>query len=139
LEYKSESETSTGSALPLYTSSSPTPPPPSSSSPSPIDSLPPYNINMSQIDFHVIIRQQQEQLAAMQVQIQALLAEGVRGGEAIPRKIGRGGGAEVAKPQIFDGTTSKVTGFISACKLYIRMRLREEPVEGQVQWILLYV
>ena len=35
--------------------------------------------------------------------------------------------------------TSKVVGFISACKLYIRMRLREEPVEGQVQWILSYV
>ena len=25
------------------------------------------------------------------------------------------------------------------CKLYIRMRLREELVEGQVQWILSYV
>jgi len=34
---------------------------------------------------------------------------------------------------------SKVAGFITACKLYIRMRMREEPVEGQVQWILLYV
>ena len=75
----------------------------------------------------------------MQVQIQALLAGGVGGGEAILREVGRGGGAEVAKPQIFDGTTSKVAGFISACKLYIRMRLREEPVEGQVQWILSYI
>ena len=26
-----------------------------------------------------------------------------------------------------------------ACKLYIRMRLREESVERQVQWILSYV
>jgi len=34
---------------------------------------------MSQIDFHAIIRQQQEQLAAMQAQIQALLAEGAGG------------------------------------------------------------
>ena len=71
----------------------------------------------------------------MQVQIQALLA----GGEGKPREVGRGGGVEVAKPQIFDGTLSKVAGFITACKLYIRMRLREESVEGQVQWILLYV
>jgi len=63
----------------------------------------------------------------MQAQIQALLAERT------------GGGVEVAKPQIFDGISSKVAGFITACKLYIRMRLREEPVEGQVQWILLYV
>jgi len=71
LEYESESETSTSSALPLYTS--PPTPPPQSSSPSPID-LPPSYHNMSQqINLHEIIRQQQEQLAAMQVQIQALL------------------------------------------------------------------
>jgi len=38
----------------------------------------------------------------MQVQIQALLAGGV-GGEAVPREVGRGGEAEVAKSQIFDG------------------------------------
>ena len=69
----------------------------------------------------------------MQVQIQALLAEEVGGREAIPRKVGKGEGVEVAKPQIFDGMTSKIAGFISACKLYIRMRMREEPVEGQVQ------
>ena len=43
------------------------------------------------------------------------------------------------KPQIFYGTSSKIAEFITACKLYIRIRLREEPVEGQVQWILLYV
>jgi len=32
-----------------------------------------------------------------------------------------------------------VRGFISACKLYIRVRMRGESVEGQVQWILSYV
>ena len=61
------------------------------------------------------------------------------GGEAIPREVGRGGGVEIVKPQIFDGTPAKVGEFISAYKLYIRMRLREKPVEGQVQWILSYV
>ena len=66
-------------------------------------------------------------MAAMQVQIQALLAE-----KAVARGEGGGGTTEVAKPQIFDGTLSKVAGFISACKLYIRMKLREESVEGQV-------
>jgi len=51
-----------------------------------------------------------------------------------PREVGRqGGGIEVAKPQIFDGMPSKVAGFITACKLYIRMRMREKTVEGQVQ------
>ena len=46
---------------------------------------------------------------------------------------------EVAKPAIFNGEAEKVGEFISACKLYIRMRLRGESVEGQVQWILSYV
>ena len=75
----------------------------------------------------------------MQAQIQALLAGGVEGGEIAPREMGRGGGAEVAKPQIFDGIIARVAGFITACKLYIRMRMREEIVEGQIQWILSYV
>ena len=75
----------------------------------------------------------------MQAQIQALLVGGVGGGEAILREVGRGGGAKIAKPQIFDGTKSKVAGFISACKLYIRIRLRKELVEGQIQWILSYI
>ena len=45
----------------------------------------------------------------------------------------------MAKLQIFDGMSSKIVGFILACKLYVRMNLKEESVEGQVQWILLYV
>jgi len=86
---------------------------------------------MSQLNLHEIIRQQQEQLVAMQAQIQALLAGGAGGQEG--RQEGRNGGGEVAKPQIFDGSSTRVGGFISACKLYIRMRMREESVEGQVQ------
>ena len=62
-------------------------------------------------------------------------------GEAAGRGVGRGTSAatEVVKPQTFDGTPSKVSGFIGACKLYVRMRLREASVEEQIQWILLYV
>jgi len=79
----------------------------------------------------------------IQVQIQALLAGGAGGdnreGEGGSREVGRGRGIEVAKPQIFDGISSKVAGFIMACKLYIRMRMRKEPVKEQVQWILSYV
>jgi len=136
LEYESKSETSTGSALPLYTSSLLLPPPPLSS-PSLIDSPPHYN--MSQVNLHEIIRQQQEQLVAMQAQIQALLAGGAGRGETAPREVGRSGEAEVAKPQIFDGMTARVAGFITACKLYIRMRMRKELVKRQIQWILSYV
>jgi len=77
-------------------------------------------------------------LAVIQVQIQALLAEGAGAGERVAREAGRGG-AEVAKPQIFDGTSSRVAGFITVWKLYIRMKMREELVEGQVQWILSYM
>jgi len=53
----------------------------------------------------------------MQAQIQALLA-------------GEGGATKVVKPQIFYGMLLKVAGFILTCKLYIKMKLREETVEG---------
>ena len=95
---------------------------------------------MSQINLHKIIRQQQEQLAAMQVQIQALLA--VQGG------VGAGGAAmgsnmgshmEVAKPAIFNGEAGRIGGFITACRLYSKMKLRGNMVEEQIQWVLTYV
>jgi len=56
-------------------------------------------------------------------------------GEGAERRVGREAAAatEVAKPQTFDRTPSKVSGFLSACKLYIRMRLRESSVEEQIQ------
>jgi len=62
-------------------------------------------------------------------------------GEEAERRIGRGTAAvtEVAKPQTFDRTPSKVSEFLSACKLYIRIRLRELSVEEQIQWVLSYV
>ena len=70
----------------------------------------------------------------MQAQIQALLAAGGEVGGVATRLH-----MEVAKLAIFNREAEKVGGFISACKLYIRMRLRGELVEGQVQWILSYV
>jgi len=61
----------------------------------------------------------------------------------VGKGAGRRGGAlaatKVAKLQTFDGTPSKVSRFVGACRLYIKMRLRDIPVEEQIQWILSYV
>ena len=137
MEYESDTKTSAGSVLPLYTSSPPLPPPPPIT-PSPIDSPPCYNI--SQLNFQEIIRQQQEQIAVMQVQIQALLAAQ---GEAEVREETTGSNMrshiEVAKPAIFNGKAGRVGRFITACRLYIKMKLRGNTVEEQVQWVLTYV
>ena len=39
----------------------------------------------------------------------------------------------MAKPQTFNETPLKVFRFVAACKLYIRMRLRESSIEEQIQ------
>ena len=50
-----------------------------------------------------------------------------------------GASIEVAKLQVFDESQGKFLGFIIACKLYIRIKMRGEAVKKQIQWILLYV
>ena len=93
-----------------------------------------------QINLHEIIRQQQEQLAAMQAQIQALLAvAGGAGRERGTTESNMRSHIEVAKPAIFNGEAGRVGEFITACRLYLRMKMREGTVEEQVQWILSYV
>jgi len=71
----------------------------------------------------------------MQAQIQALLAVvgGVIGGvERGAAEVNRGYQMEVAKPAIFSGEVGKVGGFITACRLYLRMKMsnsgRTSPV-----------
>jgi len=62
-------------------------------------------------------------------------------GAAAGREVGEGTSVatEVAKPQTFDGTPLKISRFVEACRLYIKMRLRDVPVEEQIQWVLSYV
>ena len=126
LEYKSKSETSIGSALLLYISSLP-------SLPIPIDS--PLYYDISQINLHEIICQQQKQLAAMQVQIQALLAATGGAGGAGREATGSNMGLhmKVAKPAIFNREAGKVGRFVIACRLYLRIKMKEAAVEEQVQ------
>jgi len=94
---------------------------------------------MSQLNLHEIIRQQQEQLAMMQAQIQALLA--AQGGAGQGGTVGSGLGShmEMAKPAIFNGEAGKVGGFVTACRSYLKMKMREGIVEEQVIWVLSYV
>jgi len=97
---------------------------------------------MSQINLHEVICQQQEQLAAIQAQIQALLAVeagGVGGMERGMMGSNMGPHVEVAKPAIFNGEAGKMGGFVTVCRLYLRMKMREVTVEEQVFWILLHV
>ena len=79
-------------------------------------------------------------MAVMQAQIQALLAAaGGAGGERGGMGPNTGSHMEVAKPAIFNGEAGRVGGFIMACRLYIKMKLRGNTVEEQVQWVLTYV
>jgi len=85
---------------------------------------------MSQHNLHAIIRQQWEQLVAIQAQIQALLVGGA--GAAREGREGEVGttNIKVEKPQLFDGTSSRVAGFVTGCKLYIRNKLAGATVEA---------
>ena len=74
---------------------------------------------MSQPDYPTIIRWLQEQITTLSEQV----AEGDRRGTI---------NLEVAKPQVFDGTPSKVSGFMTACKLYGKARMREILLKEQI-------
>ena len=77
----------------------------------------------------------------MQVQIQALLVATGGAGNAERGTMGSNMGShiEVAKPAIFNGEAGKVGGFVTACRLYLRMKMKEATVEEQVFWVLSHV
>ena len=86
---------------------------------------------MSQPDYPTIIRQLQEQVAALTAQLGQQPERG--GGRRIAEET------EVAKLQIFDGTPLKVSRFVGVYKIYIKTRLREVSVEAQINWVLSFI
>ena len=101
----------------------PTPPPLTPPSLSP--SLP-LLYKMSQPDYTTIIKWLQEQIMTLLEQVAAREGRGTMN-------------LEVAKPQMFDGIPSKVSGFVTACKLYGKRKMREMLLVEQIQWVLSYV
>ena len=75
---------------------------------------------MSQLDYPAIIKRLQKQIVTLSEQV------AVRGG-------GGATSTKVAKSQVLDKTSSKVPRFVTAYRLYIKMRMREVPLEEQVQ------
>ena len=65
------------------------------------------------------------------MQLQALIAGGAVVGRGVEEFHARSH-MEVARPSIFSGEAGKVKGFIMACKLYLRMKMREVPLEEQI-------
>ena len=51
----------------------------------------------------------------------------------------QGSRVEVARPQVFSGRMEKVSVFVNAAHLYIRMKMTEEVTATQVAWVLSYV
>jgi len=51
----------------------------------------------------------------------------------------QGSRVEVARPQVFSGKMEKVSVFVNAAYLYIRMKISEEAAATQVAWVLSYV
>ena len=88
--------------------------------------LPPSYEMSQQSDYSAIIRRLQEQITTLSEQVVARTGGGVAG-------------LEVAKPQVFNGTPSKVSEFVTACKLYGKTKMREVSVEKQIQWVLSHV
>jgi len=72
------------------------------------------------------------------MQIQALITGGAAAGRGTEGP-NTGAHMKVARLLVFNREAERVGGFITACKLYLRMKMREATAEKQVQWILLYV
>jgi len=68
----------------------------------------------------------------MQIQVLIVVEAAVEAGEAMEESNIRSN-IKVVKPPIFNRKAEKVGGFITACRLYLRIKLRETIVEEQIQ------
>jgi len=75
-----------------------------------------------------LIRQYQKQIATLQM----LIAQASLGGEAAISKYNTRSNIEVAKLQTFNREVSKVSDFLTACKLFIILMMRDVAVEEQI-------
>jgi len=46
---------------------------------------------------------------------------------------------KVRTPQIFDGTSSRVSEFMEECRIYIKEKIKGEKMEDQIYWIISYI
>jgi len=60
-------------------------------------------------------------------------------GEVVAPRPNTESNTEVAKLQVFDGTARKFLRFLMSCRLFIRMKIKGDAMEDQIQWILSYI
>jgi len=75
-------------------------------------------------------------------QLQVLSGEVIEGAiegaevEAEAPRPNTGSNIEIAKPQTFNKEIGKIFKFLTACRLYIRIRMRNVAIEEQIQLVL---
>ena len=46
---------------------------------------------------------------------------------------------KVRTPQIFNGTSSRVSEFIEECRRYIKEKMKRKKIEDQIYWVISYI
>jgi len=70
---------------------------------------------------------------AMQAQIQALIARrATAGARGAVEGSNTGFNIKMAKPLVLNGEAERVEGFIIACRLFLRIKIRGAMVEKQI-------
>jgi len=46
---------------------------------------------------------------------------------------------EIRLPQVFDGTSSRVSEFVEECRKYMEKKMKKEKMEDKIYWVISYV